>query len=305
MHRSLTFSACREQFRLFLRLGPDDPLAGFECREGLCNKRREPRPFEVDGRTRPNSGRERGNNVRNNQWSPANCRRCGDVFALFTRVLPGDTGRHRTARGSSSQCGGLRGRGFGPAGPDRQRAHQPGQPARFRNRHRQRSRFGPDLDRRSRWHAQDPARRAAPGHQCGGRRRVRDRTRSRCAAAPHTSRSARATRSSRDHWPGQPCRTRTSSSQLFSSVLAIHLSAAAEKATGGFCAERAGPAHLAGGGRVTLSNRRRRQVDGRTGGELSGLRQRAAACVRGQRAQLESRSTCSWSATACSSPMAA
>jgi len=44
------------------------------------------------------------------------------------------------------------------------------------------------------------------------------------------------------------------SSQLFSSVLAIHLSAAAEKATSGFSLSEQDQLTLAGGGRVTLSN---------------------------------------------------
>lgn len=44
------------------------------------------------------------------------------------------------------------------------------------------------------------------------------------------------------------------SSQLFSSVLAIHLSAAAEKATTGFSLSEQDQLTLAGGGRVTLSN---------------------------------------------------
>ncbi len=45
------------------------------------------------------------------------------------------------------------------------------------------------------------------------------------------------------------------SSQLFSSVLAIHLSAAAEKTTRGFTLSTQDQLTLAGGGRVTLSNR--------------------------------------------------
>jgi hypothetical protein len=44
------------------------------------------------------------------------------------------------------------------------------------------------------------------------------------------------------------------SSQLFSSVLAIHLSAAAEKTTSGFALSAQDQITLAGGGRVTLSN---------------------------------------------------
>ena len=44
------------------------------------------------------------------------------------------------------------------------------------------------------------------------------------------------------------------SSQLFSSVLAIHLSAAAEKGTSGFSLSEQDQLTLAGGGRVTLSN---------------------------------------------------
>jgi hypothetical protein len=44
------------------------------------------------------------------------------------------------------------------------------------------------------------------------------------------------------------------SSQLFSSVLAIHLSAAAEKSTSGFTLSEQDQLTLAGGGRVTLSN---------------------------------------------------